>query len=81
MPESHPEAVHGWGRQCALRKRGKEMRGVFKVDKALAGAFRSGNRLEAAFLDKIKAVEKEIKELIFSPEELSRTYRILMSRL
>ncbi len=58
---------------------GKEMRSVFKGNQALAGAFRSGNRLEVAFRDEIKAVEKEIKELISSSEELSRTYRILIS--
>ena len=65
--------------RCALRKRSKEMRGVSKGNKALAVSFRADNRLDAAYQSEISSIEKEIKRLISSSEELSVTYRILTS--
>ena len=65
--------------RCALRKRSKEMRGVTKGNKALAVSFRADNRLDAAYQSEISSIEKEIKRLISSSEELSVTYRILTS--
>lgn len=65
--------------RCALRKRSKEMRGVSKGNKALAVSFRADNRLDAAYQSEISSIEKEIKRLISSSEELSGTYRILTS--
>ena len=63
----------------ALRRRNKEMKPVLKGNSMLQRAFRSDDRLDAAYCKEIAAIEKEIRRLVDSSAEMKRNYQILTS--